>query len=941
MEATDFDQRPNPIERLADANKSSGKRENIDAGFVCMAECCPDAPAICDGSITLSYAEVEKLSRNLSGRIMQLTQGSQRVVGIHGRRSTSLVIAVLAAVRAGHTFAILDASYPIERVRKQAQMTGAALIIGTDVPATELQEIYSSLADVPTLALDADKLRALSDNVPQINPLPQNPIAYLLFTSGTTGTPKCIQTGHAPLVHFLEFYTQSFQPTSRDRFSMLSGVGHDPFLRDMFAPLSVGAQICIPNEAFIRNPSRLYSWLQEQKISFVHATPQLLKLICAGQGKQPPLRHLKYLFSGGDTLLATHVEPFRVAAPSASIVNFYGATETPQAMGFHIVTPDDNEGRIPLGRGIQDVQLLVLTETLALASPGEHGQIAIRTRFLSDGYLGDTTATSHNFISSPFTDDPEDHIYLSGDQGYYRDDGSVVGIGRLDDQVKIRGYRVELNEVSQAIERTGLTSNTVVLAHTTGTGENLLVAYAVTCPQAGDIHEAEQTERLRQALQEMLPSYMVPSQFVWVANIPLSPNGKVDRAQLASQRPKFEDTAANVVDSDDEPLKNLIREWGAILSVGTLDPARSFVQLGGDSLSYIQASITVEKALGWLPDDWEKMPLLSLAAMPRRGSVGMHQIGTPILIRALSIVLIVLDHFKVVDIKGSTTALFIIAGWSFGSYQFRAILDRQSVAPIRATIYQILLPTVLCILFLQLRYSQLHWESLMLVSNFVSPDFDHGFTFWFLEVLVQMFCLLALLFSFQAVRTAAAREPFWAALTLGCIAYVLGTISEQIWDTNHLFHRVPQFYLWTLFLGMAVVYAESRQRKILLTLLMAGTALIGSVSLFAFLATAFVLWVRKVELPAVIVRPVNYLAISSMFIYLTHFQFRSILRHTPVGEHTGVSVIFALLGGVLVWKVWDMLHARSTTWVLRALGRDQSTPTISDQEMQAEVLRQR
>ena len=914
------DSRPDPKQSLVGIEEYTGSALGINSAFMDMARLRPEAPAICSGELTISYAQLRSMSCNLSRKIAEMQSGTGGVVGIYGTRSAELVVAVLASIHSGCTFAILDAAYPADRLQKQVAVIGADLIIGVQAGLTELEAVFSTVPNVPRLALGSLDLHRPVD-ADAVPAQPPSPIAYLLFTSGTTGMPKCIKTGHAPLQHFVEFYAQAFQPAAGERFSMLSGVGHDPFLRDVFVPLGTGGQIHIPQEADIRNPGRLFAWLAAHGIGFVHATPQLLKLMCAGQGSAEPLQDLKYFFSGGDVLLSAHVSALARAAPRAKVVNFYGASETPQAMGFHVVESVDLDGRIPLGRGIRDVQLLVLNEDMTLANVGVNGQIAIRTHFLSDGYLGDLGNTRHNFIQSPFTGDPQDLIYLSGDQGYFREDGSVVGIGRLDDQVKVRGYRVELSDVSQALDRTGLLANAVVLAQEANNGETMLVAYVVDKQGArAPAVDAVRTDALRQAAEALLPAYMVPAQFIWMAEIPLSPNGKVDRAKLLARQRSADSEVPDLAEAQG-PAAALASQWREILSLPRLDVSRSFVQLGGDSLSYIQASLAVENHLGWLPDDWEKLPLSALAKMPRKGAATHHQMGTPVVVRALSIVLIVLGVFEVFDIVGPTYSLFVVAGWSFGKYQLRAILERQSVRPLFASIYQIALPTIAFTVLQAIKSKTLFGPGLFLVSNFYSPIEGNGLAYWFIEVLIQMFLLLALMFSVPAVRAFTARNAYRAGMVFWSVSLVIGLLSERVWDMNYLYQRVPQHHFWMLFLGMAIAYAETTRQRLVLSAILVALTLLGIEVPYACFAVLAIIWIPKVAVPRTLLPLINYLAVASMYIYLSRYIFKNALGHTPLAAYPAVGACVALLGGLLVWKVWERGHAVCANWLSSHLGR--------------------
>ncbi|MDP2246872.1 MAG: non-ribosomal peptide synthetase, partial [Nitrosomonadales bacterium] len=565
---------------------------------VCQIQ--PNSLAIRTGSIEYTYQSLNHFSDCLAVELLTRTNHTNKVVAIYGKRSAALIVTMFACLKAGFTFAVLGHAYPKERLKKMAAIITPSLIVGIETGQADLDDLFDTFEATPKLSVNLKTLEILSKQNIQLPACTSsaNDIAYLLFTSGTTGLPKCIQTSHQPLVHFIAWYTRTFDVSSGRQFSMFSGLGHDPVLRDIFVPLSTGGTLHIPDNSIISNPIKMFDWIQSSKIEYMHVTPQLLRLICSG-GKEKELPDLRYVFCGGDVLRASHSKELKTIASDASLVNFYGATETPQAMGYHVVDHHNPTDPIPIGVGISDVQLLVMTDDMQLAKQGEKGQIVIRTHFLSKGYLNDANATSSQFIKSPFTDDPDDRIYLTGDYGYFQEDGTIVGLGRIDDQVKIRGFRVELLEITTALESHPFIQNAIVLANKAPNGESRLAAYLISASGVDVSDEA--LELIKAAMAQKLPDFMIPSHFLWIDTIPLLPNGKLDREKLPSVEIEQDNN------QQAEGIEGyLINEWKYILGTHHINPNKSFVELGGDSLSFIQASMVVEKAIGWLPVDWEK-----------------------------------------------------------------------------------------------------------------------------------------------------------------------------------------------------------------------------------------------------------------------------------------------------------------------------------------------
>ena len=903
--------RPLPTDPLA----APADRWPIAHDFLAQAAQDGSRTALVDARQTLTYAQLEERSRRFGAEILCATSPASRVVAIHGRRNAGFVVALLGTSRAGFTFAVLDASYPPERLRQMAALIRPALIVGDDEADPRWREIFAGV-DAPFLGIDSAGQMPCASVAARESPLNREPaeIAYLLFTSGTTGKPKCIATPHAPLRHFIAWYVDTFRPDAGDRFSLLSGLGHDPVLRDIFVPLSVGATLHIPTQAAIANPCALFEWARASHITFLHGTPPLFRILCAGaQERGGRTESLRYVFSGGDQLPTEIVREVCQAAPHAQVVNFYGATETPQAMAFHRVRHGETDV-IPVGQGIRDVQLLVLTDSLALAAVGEQGQIGIRTPHLAAGYWEDPGATAQRFVPSPFSRDPEDRIYLTGDYGRYRADGEVVLLGRVDDQVKIRGFRVELAEINRAVENLPLVQGAIVLAQATATGEKILVAYVAADPICRDAARAELDRRL----PERLPTYMLPSQVIWLDQLPLLPNGKTDRAALETLWQARQAEILRLTPADDNgPESRLIREWCRILGMPRLDRQRSFAELGGDSISFIQASLAVRKIISHLPDDWSRIPLAELAqrTAPRRQS--WHAVDSAILLRAVSIVLIVLGHIT-----------------PYADFQLRAVLQRQNVTPILVWMAKLAVPTVLAIAWQNWGHFIERWWAFLMLSNYfpVSPYRVAGF--WFIDVLLQIFVILAILFSIPAVRRAAARPfLFTTAATVGAMG--VGMAIHLAWNTKPIYDYVPHMFLWIVCYGMAMRHAEMRWQKLALTALLLAGSIAHHIPVFSLVAAIGILFVRRIPLPAAVIPVFTAIAASSLYIYVTHDKMGALLYGKLLGAHVtyeslgalqfhsvtslrGVTLSAVLVAvGVLIGMTYNWFYTR----VLRAIRR--------------------
>ena len=547
----------------------------------------PDRPCVEDDRRRWSYGDLQDRSRRLAQWLGRCGIGPGDVVAIHAERNALTVVALLAVMRSGAAFMLLDADYPEGRILGQLRAAKPAAWIST-IETFVLAPAVEAAAATMRHRID---LEAHGDTLPPSDPWPlevapaADDRAYVVFTSGTTGRPKGIVGSHRPLAHFVKWQADTFALGRDDRFSVLSGLGHDPFLRDVLTPLSLGASIHVPPAELRLEPARLAQWMTEHAITVTHLTPSLGEVLTMAPGAALPA--LRWAFFGGETLRGALVTTLRAVATGAGFVNFYGATETPQAIAYFVVPPAF-EGPIPVGRGIDGVQLLVLNDAGKHAAIDEEGEIVVRTPYLSLGYLeGEGGGFGHN----PLTSDPSDRVYRTGDRGRYLADGSVQALGRRDDQVKIRGFRVELSEVETALLAAHpAIKQAVVVVHGTVDARRL-DAYLVA-----RFDHAELLESVRTSLRTSLPTYMIPSAFVVLDELPLTPNGKVDRSALPMPDPMGR--AVDHVAPRDRIETQLGEIWRELLGAERVGVHDDFFALGGHSLLATRCIARIQQQLG-------------------------------------------------------------------------------------------------------------------------------------------------------------------------------------------------------------------------------------------------------------------------------------------------------------------------------------------------------
>ncbi|HEX7333474.1 MAG TPA: amino acid adenylation domain-containing protein [Pyrinomonadaceae bacterium] len=577
----------------------------------------PDRIAVIDKQETWTYGQLEERSNQLANYLIAWGIQRQDVVAIYAHRSATLVWAIYGVLKAGGTFLILDPAYPELRLINylkdantrywlQLEEAGAlpsdlkdfverlsccAHMTLQSRAASEAQSflLSSSIGDTGVAVGTGDTLSQYPVNDPSVEVGPDD-IACITFTSGSTGRPKGVLGKHLSLTLFASWAQPKFGIDEHDRFSMLSGIGHDPLQRDIFTPLQLGASLSIPDPKKIGTHGWLARWMKQEGITVTNLTPAMGQLVSESAGDDE-LSSLRYAFFVGEMLTRHDVAKLKKLAPSVASINLYGTTETQRAVSFYAQEPAKET--LPVGRGIDGVQLLVLNVAQGLAGIGELGEIYFRSPYLARGYHEDDELTRQRFITNPFTGLQDDRLYKSGDVGRYLPDGNVEMLGRMDDQVQIRGFRVELGEIRASIAAHPAIKDCAIL-----TREDRLVAYLVFKTGAS-ANNAE----LRGLLKKRLPDYMVPSHFVVLDELPLTPNGKLNRRALpapVASRDSLSQTFTAPRSPREELLASIFSDLLAVERIGIDD---NFFELGGHSLlatqliSRIRAAFQVELPL--------------------------------------------------------------------------------------------------------------------------------------------------------------------------------------------------------------------------------------------------------------------------------------------------------------------------------------------------------
>jgi amino acid adenylation domain-containing protein len=549
---------------------------SVTERFEQQARQTPAAAAFLAGDTTLTFAELEQRSNQLAHALRDAGVGTDVVVGVCVERSFDLVVALLAVWKAGGVYLPLDPAYPAERLTAMA--TDAA--VNVVVTRTDLESCCPDADTVIRLDTDRDALTRLSSDAPTSHPAPGD-LAYIIFTSGSTGRPKGVAVEHRQILNRLAWMWADYPFGPSEVGCQKTALNFVDSLWELLGPLLQGLPTVILPDAVVRDPWELIRQLGRFKVTRLWLVPSLLRSlleVCPDLAMRVP--HLKFWVSSGEPLSAQLLDQFQRQLPDATLYNLYGTSEVWDVTWFVPSTASEPCDPVPIGRPIPNLEVYVLNARQQLAPPGVPGELCVGGAGLARGYLNQAELNADRFIPHPFRKEQGARLYRTGDLARFRSDGNLEFLGRVDQQVKIRGFRVEPAEIEAALVRHPAVKEAVVVARDGGAAGMVLTAYLVS-----RVSDEALAEDWRSWLERKVPEPMIPAAFVVLPELPLLPNGKINRRALPAPESALEHPRAPYAVPQTAAETAVASVWSELLKVRQVGVNDHFFRdLGGHSL---------------------------------------------------------------------------------------------------------------------------------------------------------------------------------------------------------------------------------------------------------------------------------------------------------------------------------------------------------------------
>ena len=578
----------------------------------------PEAVAVQYEDEQLTYAQLNARANRLAHRLRGLRDGAGEAlvvpdarVAICVERSLEMVVGLLGILKSGAAYVPVDPEYPQDRIAYVLQDAGAKVLLTQShlrdglpaVKAVVSGSDGSNSGTVHVLLLDDESTYAgePEENIGrQETGQTSGNLAYVIYTSGSTGLPKGVMNEHRGVVNRLCWMQQAYGLTAEDRVLQKTAFSFDVSVWEFFWTLLNGARLVMARPGGHRDPQYLVETIGQTGITTLHFVPSMLQMfVYALPEGETGCASLQRIVCSGEELPLSLQHACQERLGHAALYNLYGPTEAAIDVTHWTCDAGQQQGYVPIGRPIANTQIYILDAQGQPVPVGVSGEIHIAGDGVARGYLNRVELTAERFVRDPFSEDADARMYRTGDLGRWRADGAIEYLGRNDFQVKIRGLRIELGEIEARLAEQPQVREAVVLAREDGAGDRRLVAYVtarVDGAPAGDTGQTLDIEVLREQLKAMLPGYMVPSAFVVLKEMPLTPNGKVDRKALPA--PDLSAQQGSAYEAPQGSLEEkLARVWSGVLGTDSVSRNSSFFDMGGSSMLLIRVQAILEKEL--------------------------------------------------------------------------------------------------------------------------------------------------------------------------------------------------------------------------------------------------------------------------------------------------------------------------------------------------------
>jgi amino acid adenylation domain-containing protein/non-ribosomal peptide synthase protein (TIGR01720 family) len=551
--------------------------------FEAQVEETPDAVAVVFENQQLTYRELNTRANQLAHYLQKLGVEPEVLVGICVERSLFMVIGILAILKAGGAYVPLDPAYPQERLGYML----ADAQVGVLLTQKHLLETLPT-HNAQTLYLDQDESLFITQSTANpISNATSEKLAYVIYTSGSTGQPKGVLINHSNVVRLFAAVQPWYNFHQQDVWTLFHSYAFDFSVWEIWGALLYGGKLVVVPYWVSRSPEAFYELLSKEQVTVLNQTPSAFRQLIQAEESVSHIRdlNLRLVIFGGEALDIQSLQPWfaRHGDKSPQLVNMYGITETTVHVTYRPLTVADLQTTASvIGRPIPDLQVYLLDQHQQLVPVGVPGEMSIGGAGLARGYLNRSDITQERFIAHPLS--KQGKLYKSGDLARYLPNGDIEYLGRIDHQVKIRGFRIELGEIESLLRQHQTVQNSVVIVREDVPQQQRIVAYVVPSTQ----YPNPQTSELRTLLQGHLPSYMIPSAFVLLDELPLTANGKIDRKALPAPTTNRLDLEDTFVAPQNEIEKALADIWCKLLGVDCIGIHDNFFELGGDSILSIQ-----------------------------------------------------------------------------------------------------------------------------------------------------------------------------------------------------------------------------------------------------------------------------------------------------------------------------------------------------------------